>query len=346
MNLHDLAYSYQPPYRLIRHIGYWLFWLGFYGLVNASYHQSTILKWSLFELLTMVVKLPYAYFLAYYLFPKLIPQKRYIALVFWVITLAFLGMVALMFLYQLFPYEMPGTATDFLSFKTVYMMTDLIYIASPVVLIKMTQNYIKQEKNAARLYQEKIEAELKILKNQLQPHFLFNNLNNIYSMVLSKDDRADGALLKLSDILSYMLYDCNVERIALQKEIDLIKNYISLEKLKYEDRLEVSFEVMGEVSNKLIAPLLLLPFVENAFKHGVAKSEKKSWVRIFISLDNNYLQYLVENSLTNNTEQELTTVGGIGLSNVRKRLNILYPQSHTLVFQQIDSFLIKMTIEL
>lgn len=346
MNFSDIAYSYKPPYRVLRHVGYWLFWLGFYGVVNASYHESTILKWSLFELLTMVVKLPYAYFLAYYLFPKLIPQKRYLALVFWVIALAFLGMVGLMFLYQLFPYEMPGNATEFLSFKTVYMMTDLIYIASPVVLIKMTQNYIKQERNATRLQKEKIEAELIILKNQLQPHFLFNNLNNIYSLVLSKDDRADGALLKLSDILSYMLYECNVEHVVLEKEIQLIKNYIALEKLRYEDRLEISFEVQGNMSSQFIAPLLLLPFVENAFKHGVAKNEKKSWVRIFLCLENSSLQYLVENSLADQPEQPLKPNGGIGLNNVKQRMEKLYPQRHSIVFQQIDSFLVKLNIDL
>lgn len=346
MDFSKLIYSSQTPYRVLRHVAYWCFWLGFYGVVNTAYHQSTFYKWFLFELLTMVVKVPYSYYLAYYLFPRLIPQRKYVALVFWILVWAFLGMIGLMFLYQLFPYEMPGGATDFLSIKTVYMMTDLIYVASPVVLIKMTQNYLKQERNAAQLNQEKTDAELKILRNQLQPHFLFNNLNNIYSMVISGDKLAGSSLLKLSDILSYMLYECNVEKIDLNKEIQLIRNYIELEKLRYEDRLEISFEAQGDISGQLISPLLLMPFLENAFKHGVAKSERKSWVRIHLFVEGKTLHYLVENSIQETHEESIKVTSGIGLSNVRKRLEILYPHRHQLTIQPSDTYLVKLTIEL
>ena len=346
MDFSKLIYSYQTLYRVIRHVGYWCFWLGFYGVVNTAYHHSTFYKWFLFELLTMLVKVPYTYFLAYYLFPRLIPKKKYIALIFWIIVLAFLGMVGLMFLYQIFPYEMPGGATEFLSSKTVYMVTDLIYVASPVILIKMTQNYIRQERNAAQLNQEKTDAELKILRNQLQPHFLFNNLNNIYSMVISDDKMAGSSLLRLSDILSYMLYECNVEKIDLEKEIHLIRNYIELEKLRYENRLEISFEAHGDISGQLISPLLLMPFLENAFKHGVAKSERSAWVRVHLFVEGKTLQYLVENSLPENNVDAINVTSGIGLINVRKRLEILYPDCHRLNIQQIDTYLVKLTIEL
>jgi len=341
-----LIYSYQSRYRIIRHVVYWCFWLGFYGIVNTAYHHSTFYKWFLFELLTMGVKVPYSYFLAYYLFPRLIPERRYVSLIFWILLWAFVGMLALMFLYQIFPYEMPGGATEFLSFKTVYMVTDLIYVASPVVLIKMTQNYIRQERNATRLAQEKTEAELKILRNQLQPHFLFNNLNNIYSMVISGDKLAGNSLLKLSDILSYMLYECNVEKINLEKEIHLIRNYIELEKLRYEDRLELSFEVQGDISGQLISPLLLMPFIENAFKHGVSKSEGRSWVRVYLFVEGKTLQYLVENSLHENYDEAINVTSGIGLSNVKKRLDILYTDRHQLTIQRIDTYLVKLIIEL
>lgn len=341
------SYDGWPLERIMRHVLYWSFWLTFYGIVNGSYYGTHYFEWFLFELWTMTVKIPYTYFVAYYLFPKLIPGRQYVKLGALVLLFAFVGMVMLMFLYELFPYEMPGGATDFWSMKTVYMFVDLIYVASPVVVIKMTQRYIAQEKAASILREEKAEAELQMLKNQLQPHFLFNTLNNIYGMVISGEKEASAALLKLSDILSYMLYECNAPHVDMEKEVQLLRNYIELEKIRYGNRLDVSFDVQGVIKGRMMPPLLLIPFVENAFKHGAAKDEKTSWVRVHLHVNDSRLSFLTENSLPLTRHNSHDSIrSGIGLKNVRKRLDILYANRYNLTMTESDSFLTKLDIEL
>jgi two-component system, LytTR family, sensor kinase len=340
-------YTGWPSERILRHVVYWSFWLVFYGIVNGSYYGEDYFVWFLFELLTMTVKIPYTYFVAYYLFPKLIPTGRYVRLAALVLLLAFAGMVTLMIIYPLFPYDLPGGATDFWSTKTVYMFVDLIYVASPVVAIKMTQRYIAQERAASILKKEKAEAELQMLKNQLQPHFLFNTLNNIYGMVITAEKGAPEALLKLSEMLSYMLYECNSQEIALDKEVHLLRNYIELEKLRYGNRLDLSFEVTGFFKGKMIPPLLLIPFVENAFKHGSSPTEGHSWIRIHLEVCDDGLTFLVENSLPDTDIASVDSIkSGIGLQNVKKRLEMLYPNTHSLVMNKSDTFLTKLKLVL
>lgn len=350
MNISKIIYSYQKPYRVVRHIAYWCFWLGFYGLVNSNYHQSESYKWFLFEIYTMIVKIPFAYFIAYFLFPKFLPEKKYLLLIFSILLLALIGLVILMLLYQLFPFEMPNGVGALFSAKTLYMYTDLLYIASPVVLIKITQRYIKEQKNAADLKHGKLEAELKVLKNQLQPHFLFNNLNNIYSMVLTGNPLAAQALLKLSDLLSYMLYECNIAHVPLSQEIALIKNYLELEKMRYANRLEVSFDTGGgSIENTVVAPLLFLPFVENAFKHGIAQEDgDPSWIRISLEATVHELVFIIENLASHNRMEKSQDLlkSGIGLTNIKRRLDLLYPSLHTLQIMQNDTYFVKLKINL
>lgn len=344
MNLFNKEYRGWSVERISRHVLYWSFWLTFYGVVNGSYYGEQYADWFFFEFITMLVKLPYTYFIAYYIFPRYVASKQYVKLGLSVLGYAFIGMLALMALYQIFPY--PFGATNFWSTKTVYMFVDLIYVASPVVVIKMTQRYLKQERMAAQLKEEKIEAELQILKNQLQPHFLFNTLNNIYGMVISKEKHAGEAILKLSDMISYMLYECSTDKVELVKEVTLLSNYIDLEKIRYGDRLELSFEKKGHLAGRMIPPLLLVPFVENAFKHGVSRDEKRPWVRIHIRVEEGSLSFLMENSLPNVNGHGSTLRSGVGLENVKKRLDLLYPDRHELVLSKTDTFLVKLNLEL
>lgn len=330
--------------RIGRHVLYWSFWLLFYGVVNGSHYGETYSKWFLFELVTMLVKVPYTYFVAYYLLPRFIPKERYLLFGVYVFAFAFIGMIALMGLYQLYPY--PFGETKFWSTKTLYMFVDLIYVASPVAVIKMIQGYISQQRTAAQLREEKMAAELQMLKNQLQPHFLFNTLNNIYSMVISGEKQAAGALLKLSDIISYMLYECNTDKVDLAKEMNLVRNYIELEKIRYGSRLEVSLDQRGNVNGKMIAPLLLIPFIENAFKHGVAKDESHPWVRVHLDTVDSTLVFIVENSLPSTDTNHSILKSGIGLDNVKKRIEIIYPALHSLIIQQKESFLVKLSLQL
>lgn len=187
----------------------------------------------------------------------------------------------------------------------------------------------QKEKEASDLRSEKLETEMKFLKSQINPHFLFNALNNIYTQVILNQQDAPDNLLKLSDILRYVLYDCNVEKVPLQKEITYIKHYISLFSLKDSSGINLKTTIEDAPAHLKIAPLLLIPFVENAFKHSGIEKIGQGWVEITLNFEGNLLQFTVKNSKTNEGQPKDKT-HGIGLENVKRRLTLLYPSQHIL----------------
>ena len=340
----DKEYNVWNWSRISRHLFYWGFWLMFYCVLNGSQYGNNYLDWLIFEALAMTIKLPYVYFVAYFLLPRFITKKRYIVLGLSMIVSAFIAGLITVLIYRYFPYEM-GKDLSMSFGKYVYRILDLLYIASFVVVIKLVQEYSVQKKVNTLLTEEKVKSELQMLKNQLQPHFLFNTLNNIYSLVISNDKQAPNAILMLSDILSYMLYDCNVEKIAVEKEVKLIKNYLELEKVRYGNRLDLSFSVTGDIIGKSIPPLLLIPFIENAFKHGIAKSEKESWLSIHLDVSDKELSFQVENSLPGLMSGSNSNLkSGIGIENLTQRLKLLYPGQYSMKTIKEDSYLVNLKI--
>jgi len=172
------------------------------------------------------------------------------------------------------------------------------------------------------------ETELKLLKSQIQPHFLFNTLNNLYSLALEKSDRTPDLIIRLSDMLSYIVYDCKSERVALSKEIDFIKNYIELQKVRYET-CDIAFSYKIDRDDKLIAPMILHTFVDNCFKHGAEKDPGNPWIKINITSDNDLLFLSVINSVNGHVENDNNP--GIGIINTKKRLELMYRERHELV---------------
>lgn len=203
-------------------------------------------------------------------------------------------------------------------------------------LIEVVRYISVKEKEAIALEKEKLETEVKFLKSQINPHFLFNALNNIYTLTLIKSEAAPEHLLRLSGMLRYMLYDGNTETVPLQKEIDYLRSYISLVMLKDSSGLNVSVELDESRPHIPIAPLLLLPFVENAFKHSQIEDTSRGWIAIRLQTHPQGLAFSVRNSrpqLTYTKDQ----VGGIGLENVRRRLALIYPDRHQLHIQASDT---------
>jgi len=194
--------------------------------------------------------------------------------------------------------------------------------------LSLGKQWLLKQKEFLQAQQEKITAELQLLKAQVHPHFLFNTLNNLYSLTLQKSDKAPQMVLKLSDIMSYMLYDTQEDKIELEKEIRHISNYIELERLRYGSRLDLSFEVFGSTYGKYVAPLVLMPFVENAFKHSAGNDIEQAWIRIELTITDDTLWVKVENSKT--ASEGAGPTKGIGLTNVKRRLELLYPGSHIL----------------
>lgn len=191
---------------------------------------------------------------------------------------------------------------------------------------------IKIARDSFSRRQEEKEAQLKLLKAQLNPHFLFNTLNNLYGLSVVKSDKLPSLMLKLSDLLRYSLYETKDVYVALEKEMSYLQNYVSLEKIRLEEQSEIQFEIEGNYRGKQIAPMLLIVFVENAFKHLGANLGEKSNVKVFINLTDKNLEFECINSIDDDLVEKNLEKGksGIGLENVKKRLSLMYPETHDL----------------
>ena len=186
-------------------------------------------------------------------------------------------------------------------------------------------NYVnRKEKEAIQLKSEHLDTEMKFLRSQINPHFLFNSINNIYTLTVIKSDEAPENLLKLSGMLRYMLYECNADKVALKKEIEYVQNYIDLMKLKGKD-LNVETAIAQNLPNLTIAPLILIPFIENAFKHSKIEDVENNWIKIKLEIIDSKLFFEVSNSVPESHFSK-DKVGGIGLKNVKRRLEIIYPE--------------------
>ena len=185
-----------------------------------------------------------------------------------------------------------------------------------------------QKKEAEK---QRMIAEVNLLKSQIQPHFLFNTLNNLYGLALSSSANTADSIMRLSMIMEYMLYNSERENVPLGLEMQYIRDYIELEKLRYGNRLQVSFDIDDRLNDKLIAPLLLFPFIENAFKHGSGKEEGETWISVSLQQENSMIVYVVVNSISsNNNAGEIAPGGGYGLQNLLKRLNLDYAGKYKL----------------
>jgi LytS/YehU family sensor histidine kinase len=203
-----------------------------------------------------------------------------------------------------------------------------------------------EEQQKHEIEKEKLNAQLELLKAQLHPHFLFNTLNNLYSLVYEKSDRAPNVLIRLSSLLSYVLYDCKADKVLLPNEIAAIKDYVLLERERYGDRLDVSLDFSGDIEGKMIAPMLFQPFIENAFKHGTSEQLGKVWISIELSVKKDKLYFKIINSCDTNFTAAPQR-HGVGIENVKKRLELLYQDKFKLANGLEDSvYIVSLTLEL
>jgi LytS/YehU family sensor histidine kinase len=209
-----------------------------------------------------------------------------------------------------------------------FLVVGMYFVIILAVAIKLLKSWYTKQQAVQQLFTEKLEAELKMLKSQIHPHFLFNTLNNIYALAMKKSDEAPDMIVKLSEILDFLLYESQAEIVGVEREIEMLNNYIDLEKIRYGERLSIDFKIEGDYQNRVIAPMLLLPFVENSFKHGASGLRDKAWIKIHLVLDSENLKFSVDNNIAENKDKNST--GGIGLENVRKRLDLTYPGQYTL----------------
>lgn len=278
------------------------------------------------------------YFVIYWLIPAFLYKKKY----FLFFTGFIISAIAALYCVAVVTYN----RFDFLS----VWMGIISYVSRgfPVIclvfIIKMLKTWYIKEQEKDTLLKENLNAELQLLKVQVHPHFLFNTLNNIYFFILSNPLKAKFLVKKLEKILQYMITECEEPLVSLSNEIALINDYLELEKVRYEN-LDIEIRITGDCTNKMIVPLLMIPFIENSFKHGTSKMLKDPWIKLFIQADEEVLHFI----LANNKPAEILPdkKHGIGLSNVKKRLAILHPKKHYLTIEPTENtFTINMQIPL
>jgi two-component system LytT family sensor kinase len=265
------------------------------------------------------------------LIPKFLDQKKYREYIISILLcLVVVGILKYGMRTVLAEYIITGPDKDdrmsFVQYFFSTLFTSVLFVFLSIVL-QFTVDWFLNERIQRDLENQRLTAELALLKSQINPHFLFNSLNSIYSLAYQRADNTPDAILKLSEIMRYMLYECNDNKVDLAKELQYLQNYIDMQKIRFGKNAFVSYEVEGVVTNQRIVPLLLISFVENAFKHGVA-NDPLSPIKIKVIIEDGHLEFYMQNKkhLLNRD-----AAGGIGLNNVKRRLNLLYHNKHNLV---------------
>ncbi|MGQ1783905.1 sensor histidine kinase [Saccharicrinis sp. GN24d3] len=211
--------------------------------------------------------------------------------------------------------------------------------------IRVTGSWLLNEKEKNEIKKEKLNAELSYLKSQIDPHFFFNTLNNIYSLAQLKSDKAPQTILKLSELMRYNIYEADKELVFLKDEVNYVQNFIDLQRIRLAKSVDIDYYVRGKIGNKKIEPLIFLPFIENAFKHGIDYANHCS-IDIEISIEDTEITLLVINS-TSSRKEKISKQSGVGLSNIKKRLELLYKHRYTLnISENEKKFMVKLTLYL
>jgi sensor histidine kinase YesM len=282
------------------------------------------------------------YFNLYVLVDRYLKVSRFIR---YLISVAGLTILSAVVNVVLFDYGIDQIFPN-LYFVSYYQVWELVLIIAAYLVFTTGLFLVWQYAAMLIANRDKAQNELSALKAQINPHFLFNNLNTIYSLASKNDDRTKEVILQLSDFLRYVLYDTSSAYIPLEKEVEIIRTYVELQKARINPEItQVELMVKGSFDGKEISPLLLLPLAENCFKHGVGKGF--GIIRLSISVTGKQLLFTTENSVALRERSGETEQGGIGIANVEKRLNLLYPNRHTIHFEEKEGvFRVAMRIEL
>jgi two-component system, LytTR family, sensor kinase len=353
----DIELLLTPPFKRNRFLVFIIHWMAWLVLHFIIYLPTLLnmkrIVWDSFlftHFVLVTVNFLLFYVVAFYILPLMGTfRKRW----FWVLIVSLL--MAILVTYLRFrlqmawaDYAMARANPNTFSMKTQhesfgffsyrfrsYFQTNILTIVSIVILAfayRLLLIWFQQEKIRSELENQKLRAELSFLKMQVNPHFLFNALNNIYSLsVIENTNRTSNSILKLSELMRYMLYEKEdaENKVSLEKEIHHINSYIDLEKLRHQDDIHVNFSIEGDINGKRVPPLLLFPLVENAFKHGILTQKEKP-LNIELKISEQRMNLLIDNY---NNYYQKDKVGGIGVQNVKKRLDLLYGNNYKL---QID----------
>ena len=294
-----------------------------------------------------------AYFNVYYLMPKFVFNKKYFLYTTLIITTLVVMLLVKYFAtyFLIGPDVWPEGPEELQGLTINYAITSMlgeIYVSSFVATIKLTVDWLKEQRKLHQLEKRQLTTELKFLRSQVSPHFFFNTLNNIYSLTLEKSNKAPEVILKLSEMMRYLLYATKKPKQDLKSEIDCIQNYLDLERIRFDDSLQINMSISGGVENKYISPMLLIPLIENCFKHGASKSIGDMVINIDLNVIEDFMHFNVSNTIPQEKTKGLvpTRSGGIGLSNVKKRLELGYDKTdyNLNIFEEKNMFNVKLKL--
>jgi sensor histidine kinase YesM len=354
--LFNFIFSENFPEKLFRHLALWTSRFLFFCFIiwfNEYFKLSTVQNQTSDMIIVILIHIGleifFCYTVIYFLIPIYFYLKKYFLFLLSLFILSTISLsvsfyvIYVFFDLQRFPYEKIFNIFwgDTLNFLTM----GPICVCFIFLIVKMLKaHYLENEKKKAILV-ESASAELQLLKAQVQPHFLFNTLNNIYFFIFSDTEKAKSLIGKLEKLLHYIIHECEKPFVPLSDEINMIQGYLQLEKVRYGSHLDVHVEISGDFDNKIIAPLLMIPFVENSFKHGTSQVLRDPWIRLILQADEHTLHFTVANSKP--AHEPKKTPGGIGLKNVQERLKLLYPHNHFLMIEPtVNTFTVNMQIPL
>jgi len=280
------------------------------------------------ELINTALYALIVYFNLFYLIPNYLSKKHFLTYLILLILASFI-LTPLKVLIFYIKFQGKAEAQTQLLLNQFWYFASSLTVSGISTLVKITTDWYTQLKEKQELETQTMQSELKFLKSQINPHFLFNTLNSLYALTLKKSDQAPEIVLKLSEMMRYMLYECNEKKVLLSKEISYLQNYIDLERIRQGRNAEIQLHVEGDPGDFSIAPLLFIPFLENSFKHGLGTAVRQDgFVQMEMKIQDNLLTFQIENSKSQRlpTSNPGRPSGGIGLVNVQRRLNLLYPQ--------------------
>jgi two-component system, LytTR family, sensor kinase len=345
--------------RLFLHISFWTIYVlqdTFLELVWSGVHMPGSSDRSQFllsmqgTLAVLIPKVLFTYFILYHTLPGVLKDERNlfsVAIEF--IFASGISIIVYDFIcyYYVYPYVYHGTDKTigiFAARRVLLAIINIGYVSGSAVTLKLLRSQLAAKDREKKLVSEKLEAELRFLRNQTHPHFLFNTLNNIFALARKKSDQTAEVVLKLSKLLRFMLYESDKGAIPISEEIRLLNDYIELERLRYDDRLTITFQKQIDRDSQPITPLLLLPFIENAFKHGISESRFQAFIHISLDLQNGFLIFTIENS--KEPKEAAIATDTIGLGNVRRQLELIYKEYKMEVQNEQTFFKVRLAINL
>jgi two-component system LytT family sensor kinase len=318
-----------------REVYHTLFWSGLLLLLTIVEWESKSSNQDFFftfsnELVNVFFYAIIVYFNTSYLIPNYLTKNKFLTycglLLLATFMLTPLKMIVFYFKFE----DQPSAQNSLIRNQNWYFVFMFLFGASSTV-VKIITDWVRAVREKQELETRTMQTELRFLKSQINPHFLFNTLNSLYALTLKKSEKAPEIVIKLSEMMRYMLYECNEKQVPLSNEVHYIRNYLDLEKLRQGQNVEINLEVEGNVSDQKIAPLMFIPFIENSFKHGLHNNISKAFVNMKLTVHGQNIEFFIENSKGEVLPlQEHRRSGGIGLVNVRRRLDILYPEHYAL----------------